>query len=209
MCVRLTCMNVTNLSHKRVILSRTRHLIRLKKHMNATNLSHKRVILSPTSHLIPWIWLTNESCCNKQFILSRTFSLAQALMRMRLAPESAFDVRVCAHTDSSLTVLTVASPATHVQVMSHMDKSCHTYQWIMSHASMSHSLMHVTHMNASCSTYQWDMPHTWMPHIWMRQRLTWAYATMDDACIKIHDSSIKMHDSSILMSTWFRGHTNV
>jgi len=33
----------------------------------------------------------------------------------------------------------------------HMNESCHTYEWVMSHIWMSH----VTHMNESCHTYEW------------------------------------------------------
>jgi len=43
----------------------------------------------------------------------------------------------------------------------HMNKSCHTFQWVMSHISMSH----VTHINESCHTYEWVMSHTWLSHV--------------------------------------------
>jgi len=42
-----------------------------------------------------------------------------------------------------------------------MDESCHTYQWVMSHISMSH----VTRMNESCHTYEWVMSHIRMSHV--------------------------------------------
>jgi len=35
----------------------------------------------------------------------------------------------------------------------HMNESCHTYEWVMSHIWMSH----VTHMNESCHTYDTEM----------------------------------------------------
>ena len=37
----------------------------------------------------------------------------------------------------------------------HINESCHTYEWVMSHIWMSH----VTHMNESCHTYEWVMSH--------------------------------------------------
>jgi len=42
----------------------------------------------------------------------------------------------------------------------HMNESCHTYEWVMSHIWMSH----VTPMNKSCHTHEWVMSHTWMSH---------------------------------------------
>jgi len=39
--------------------------------------------------------------------------------------------------------------------VTHMNESCHTYEWVMSHIWMSH----VTHMNESCHTYGWVMSH--------------------------------------------------
>ena len=62
--------------------------------------------------------------------------------------------------------------------VTHMNESCHTYEWVMSHIWMSHT----THMNASTShTYEWVMFHIWMSHVthmneschtWMRQHVT-------------------------------------
>jgi len=37
--------------------------------------------------------------------------------------------------------------------VTHMNESCHTYEWVMSHIRMSH----VTHMNESCHAYEWVM----------------------------------------------------
>ena len=44
--------------------------------------------------------------------------------------------------------------------VTHMNESCHTYEWVMSHIWMSH----VTHMKESCHTYEWAMSHIWMSH---------------------------------------------
>jgi len=53
----------------------------------------------------------------------------------------------------------------YARALSHMNQSCHTYEWVMSHIWMSH----VTHMNESCHTYEWVTSHIWMSrvHIWM------------------------------------------
>jgi len=45
--------------------------------------------------------------------------------------------------------------------VTHMNESCHTYEWVISHTWMSH----VTHMNKSCHTYKWVMSHIWISHV--------------------------------------------
>jgi len=45
--------------------------------------------------------------------------------------------------------------------VTHMNESCHTYEWVMSHVWMGH----VTHMTESCHTYEWVMSHIWMSHV--------------------------------------------
>jgi len=50
-----------------------------------------------------------------------------------------------------------------------MNESCHTYEWVMSHIWMSH----VTHMNESCHTYKWVLLHIWMSHVTHMNRV-WA-----------------------------------
>jgi len=45
--------------------------------------------------------------------------------------------------------------------LSHMNGSCHTYEWVMSHIWMSH----VTHMYESRHTYVWVTSHIWMSHV--------------------------------------------
>ena len=42
--------------------------------------------------------------------------------------------------------------------VTHMNESCHTYEWVMSHTWMSH----VTHMNETQHTSEWVMLHIWM-----------------------------------------------
>jgi len=41
--------------------------------------------------------------------------------------------------------------------VTHMNESCHTYEWVMSHIWMSC----VTHMNELCHRYEWGMSHTY------------------------------------------------
>jgi len=45
--------------------------------------------------------------------------------------------------------------------VSHMNESCHTYEWDMSRIWMGH----VTHMNQSCHAYEWIMSRIWMGHV--------------------------------------------
>ena len=65
----------------------------------------------------------------------------------------------------------------------HTNKSCRTYEWVMSHIRMSHVthveescrtcewvtsyiwMSHVTHMNESCHTCEWVMSHMWMSRV--------------------------------------------
>jgi len=42
--------------------------------------------------------------------------------------------------------------------VTHMNESCHTGEWVMSHVWMSH----VSNMNESCHKYEWIMSHIWM-----------------------------------------------
>ena len=62
--------------------------------------------------------------------------------------------------------------------MSHVNDSCHTCEWVMSHVHafrptgvhfqsvMSHIQMsHVTQINESCNTCDWVMSHIWMSHV--------------------------------------------
>jgi len=43
----------------------------------------------------------------------------------------------------------------------HVNGSCHTYEWAMSHIWMSH----VTPMNECGYTYEWVVSHIWMSHV--------------------------------------------
>jgi len=59
--------------------------------------------------------------------------------------------------------------------VTHMNESCHIYEWVMSHTWMSHVtyewvmshiwMSHVTHMNESCYIYEWVMSHIWMSRV--------------------------------------------
>jgi len=75
---------------------------------------------------------------------------------------------------------------TFKRVMSHMNESSHTYEWVTPHIClnesyhewMSHELIafhervmshgwmsHVTYMSESCHIYEWVMSHIWMSHV--------------------------------------------
>jgi len=45
--------------------------------------------------------------------------------------------------------------------VTHLNESCHTFEWVMSHIWMSH----VTHLNESSHTFEWVMSHIWMSHV--------------------------------------------
>jgi len=45
--------------------------------------------------------------------------------------------------------------------VTHMNKPCYTYEWVMPHIWISH----VTHMNELCHTYEWVMWHIWISHV--------------------------------------------
>jgi len=56
--------------------------------------------------------------------------------------------------------------------VTHMNESCRTYKWVISHIWISH----VTHMKVSCHTYEWESCHTYewvMSHIWMNLCELW------------------------------------
>ena len=80
--------------------------------------------------------------------------------------------------------------------VTHMNESCHTYEWVMAHIWMGHVthewviphiwlshvthalLSHVTHIYESCHTCDWIMPHTWLSHVtWqgVRERVGYNY----------------------------------
>ena len=67
-----------------------------------------------------------------------------------------------------------------VSHVTHMNESCHTYEWVMSHIWMSPVIVmndishiwmsHVSHMNESCHTYEWHYSHKQshcILYIWM------------------------------------------
>ena len=45
--------------------------------------------------------------------------------------------------------------------VTHLNESCHTYEWVMSQIWMSHG----THMNELCHLYEWVLLHIWMSHV--------------------------------------------
>ena len=64
--------------------------------------------------------------------------------------------------------------------VTHMTESCHTQEWVVSHTWISH----VTHMNESCHTHEWVMTHTWM------SRVTHMHDLHDNTCQ--HDWSVPL-----------------
>ena len=48
-----------------------------------------------------------------------------------------------------------------VRHVTHVNESCHTYEWVTSHMWISP----VTHVDKSYHTYEWVMSHLWMGHV--------------------------------------------
>ena len=95
--------------------------------------------------------------------------------------------------------------ASHV---THINESCHTYEWVMSHIWM----IHVTHMNRSCHTYEWVvsnervMSHIWMSHVtrmneschtyeWVMLHI-WIESCHTHECVPEVSSHIQMNPNS-------------
>jgi len=55
--------------------------------------------------------------------------------------------------------------------VTHMNESCHTYEWVVSHMWMSR----VTHMNESCHTCEWVVSHMWMSRVTQMNELWHRY----------------------------------
>ena len=139
---------------------------------------------------------------------------------------------VMAHTWFSHVTHTWMSHVTHLNMLCHtchacqldececmhMDESCHTYEWVMSHIWRSH----VTHMNESCHIYDSVTTHTWMSHVthmnqsrhiyefvmshmWMSRRTKW-HALRSTLCVMTHSY---MWCDSWLIHIWIRRVTHV
>jgi len=70
--------------------------------------------------------------------------------------------------------------------VTHMNESCHTYEWVMSHIWMSH----VTHM-------RWGMPHKWMRHA----------THMNESRPRI--KKVMTHTWGVMSHTWMSHHTHM
>jgi len=78
--------------------------------------------------------------------------------------------------------------------VTHMNESCHAYEWVVSHVWMSH----VTNMNYSCHTYEWVVSHIWMSHVLPARRSESATAFTTRTC-----------SHSYVKQTWIcKTHTN-
>ena len=102
----------------------------------------------------------NESCLTHAWVMS------QVCMSHDYVTDEWVTKKLCVcHRWVWVMSVCVISRALHVIVwmshVSHMNESCLTYEWVMSHIWMSH----VSHMNESCLTYWWVMSHMWMSHV--------------------------------------------
>jgi len=95
----------------------------------------------------------------------------------------------------------------YLSYVTHMNKSWHTYRWVMSHIWMSH----VTHMDESCRTYYWVMSHTWMSHVahtdeschtngWVMSHIWMRHVTHTDESCRVLTWSSESTRSTIIAS---------
>ena len=61
-----------------------------------------------------------------------------------------------------MSLVTPMNKSSRIQMrhVTHMNGSCHTYEWVMLHTRTG-----VTNKTASCHTYEWVMSHIWMRHV--------------------------------------------
>jgi len=97
-------------------------------------------------------------------------------------------VCVCVHLCVRVSVCVCECELTH---MWHLDQSRHTYEWVMSHISMSH----VTSINASYPLYKWVMSYISMSHV----THIWIYMTW-------HISKLCMWRGSSIHTTYKSSH---
>jgi len=72
--------------------------------------------------------------------------------------------------------------------VTHMNESCCTYAWVMSHVWMSH----FAYMNESCRTYEWVMSHIWMSLV----------AYMNGSChMSVEETTTSMF-TTVIISIW-------
>jgi len=116
--------------------------------------------------------------------------------------------------------------------VTHMNESCHTYEWVMSHIWM----IHVTNMNESCHkyewvvlhtdgvctqqqlsrscrTYEWVMSHIWMSHVthvsescftyeWVMSHKWMGHVTHMDESCHTHITSVHRSSNTWLTADW-------
>ena len=86
--------------------------------------------------------------------------------------------------------------------VTHMNESCHTYEWVMSHIWMGH----VTHMNESCHTYAWVMSHIRMHHVTHMNKSCYTYE-----CVMSHIwmSHVTYMNASCHTYEWVMSHIRI
>ena len=142
----------------------------------------------------------NESCHTYEWVMSHLWMSHVTHM------DESCHTHTC-QTDDQMFVSTTE------WVMSHTNKSCHTCkcQRDKLDACGIDPMSHVTHMNESCHTYEWDMSHTWMSHVThmneSRDTYEWiCFTCTNESC---HMSHIRMSSVTCHTYNWVTSHPDV
>ena len=101
------------------------------------------------------IWMCHvthliESCHTHAWVMSHTW------MHHVTNKNELFHTKKC-----TIAILYSRPLCFQVSHVTHMNESCQTHEWVMSHTWMSH----VTHRNTSCHTHECVMSGIWMHHV--------------------------------------------
>jgi len=86
-----------------------------------------------------------------------------------------------------------------------MNESCHTYEWVISHIWLSH----ITHMNESCHTYDWVMSHIWLSHVTHMNKSCYTYEwvmSRSRAAEKREAEELQGLHTQVLKTEWVMPH---
>ena len=120
----------------------------VKSHMGMSHVTHMNASRYTRGWVTSHIWMRHMSHTNESYHELKVWSHGREKKTL---------ARVMSHIGMSESCHTWMSHFTHMNV----NKSCHTYKWVIAHLWMSH----VTHMDESCHTYEGVMSHTWMSHV--------------------------------------------
>jgi len=140
--------------HSRQIWNQLSHIF---KFLYITQLSYKRIF--------HFYRLSAINVCHDSFI--RVKGLIQSYVYVTTCRVATSPVTYTMYVHDRLTWLIHMCDMTHSCVWKHwFYHSIIFVTWLIHTCVFSHVWMsHVTHMNESCHTYEWVMSHTWMSHV--------------------------------------------